>query len=223
MIGSRWRFPTQFPWLSMPQGRMGPPLRSFARCALLHHGTGRKRPTEYKDVVRCYRARQRAPLDPVIPTATSVPSGSELSRPGPAGALKSATLTAPARAGVQCAWVGAKKRASRSNKETGQKKMDPCRAVLTRKTPYKESAGSRAAGSAGAMGNWLALSVQRGAGEAGIDAAHERRWADRPPDQHRYDEPEDVGGPFPRDRCALRPSSVVAGHRPAAQSNGNVG
>ena len=67
-------------------------------------------PTEYKVAVRCYRARQRASLDLVIPTATSVRSCSELSRPGPAGALKSAALTAPARAGVQCAWVGAKKR-----------------------------------------------------------------------------------------------------------------
>ena len=51
-----------FPWLSMPKGRMGPPLRSFAADAydcIMVRVLG---PTEYKVVARLIRARKRAPL-----------------------------------------------------------------------------------------------------------------------------------------------------------------
>jgi hypothetical protein len=62
----------------------------------------------------------------VIPTAPSVPSCSKLSRYGLARAQYAArlrrrpTLTAPARAGFAILRVGAKKRDTRSNKETDQ-------------------------------------------------------------------------------------------------------
>ena len=90
----------------------------------------------------------------VIPTAASGPSCSKLSRCGLATAEHAArlarrpTLTAPARAGVSKARVGTKKRAFRSNKETGEKIKDapPWRSSLTKKAPYKEIAvGSSAA------------------------------------------------------------------------------
>jgi hypothetical protein len=72
------------------------------------------------------RPKANSPLI-VIPTTTSVPSCSELSRRGLETMEQEATterrpaLTAPARAGVQHMWVGAKKRNSMSNKETGMK------------------------------------------------------------------------------------------------------
>ena len=84
-------------------------------------------PTGYKVAARSDRARQRAPLDIVIPTITSVPPCSELSRCGLAmlelGERPGSrpTLTAPARDSVLELWVGTKKRAFRSNKETGMK------------------------------------------------------------------------------------------------------
>ena len=66
--------------------------------------------------------RQRAPLGRVIPTTTSVPPCSGLSRCGlqtterAARSERRPTLTAPARAGLQHVWVGTKKRDSKSNK-----------------------------------------------------------------------------------------------------------
>jgi len=73
--------------------------------------------------------RQRAPLGRVIPTTTSVPPCSGLSRLGletierrPAQS-DGLALTAPARVGFQHAWVGTKKRDSKSNKETEMKKV----------------------------------------------------------------------------------------------------
>ena len=74
--------------------------------------------------------RQRAPLGCVIPTPTSVPPCSGLSRRGletterAARAERRPTLTAPVRAGLQHLWVGAKKRDSKSNKETGMKEVE---------------------------------------------------------------------------------------------------
>ena len=74
--------------------------------------------------------RQRAPLGRVIPTTTSVPPCSGLSRRGletmerAASAERRPALTAPARAGFQHVWVGAKKRDSASNKETGMKEVE---------------------------------------------------------------------------------------------------
>ena len=66
----------------------------------------------------------------VIPTTTSVPPCSGLSRRGletmqhEATAERRPALTAPARAGVQHMWVGAKKRDSESNKETAMKEVE---------------------------------------------------------------------------------------------------
>ena len=91
---------------------------------------GSLRPTGYKVAARVPRARQRAPLGCVIPTTTSVPPCSGLSRRGletterVASVERRPTLTAPARAGLQHVWVGAKKRDSKSNKETGMKEVE---------------------------------------------------------------------------------------------------
>jgi hypothetical protein len=74
--------------------------------------------------------RQRAPLGRVIPTTTSVPPCSGLSRPGLETPERAArperrpSLTAPALADLQHVWVGAKKRDSKSNKETGMKEVE---------------------------------------------------------------------------------------------------
>src|SRR6266446_6013469 len=74
--------------------------------------------------------RQRAPLGRVIPTTTSVPPCSGQSRRGLETPERAArperrpTLTAPVRAGLQHVWVGAKKRDSKSNKETGMKEVE---------------------------------------------------------------------------------------------------
>jgi hypothetical protein len=143
-----------FPWLSMPKGRMGPPLRSFAADAydcIMVRVLG---PTEYKVVARLIRARKRAPPLIVIPIAPSVSSCSELSRYGLASSEYAArlarrpTLTAPARDDVSEPRVGTKKRTLRSNKETDERQQI-CRSVnsLTKKAPYKETAGG---------GTWVA-------------------------------------------------------------------
>ena len=87
-------------------------------------------PTGYKVAARIPRAQQRAPLGGVIPTTTSLPTCSGLSRRGleamkrEANAERRPALTVPARAGFQYPWVGAKKRDSKSNKETGIKKVN---------------------------------------------------------------------------------------------------
>ena len=66
----------------------------------------------------------------VVPTASSGPSCSKLSRCGLAKPEYAArlgrrpTLTAPARAGFAILRVGAKKRDSKSNKETGMKEVE---------------------------------------------------------------------------------------------------
>src|ERR1700682_2138557 len=121
--GSRWRSPGVFPWLSMPKGRMGPPLRSFAADAhdcIMVRVLG---PTEYKVVARLIRASKAGSPLIVIPTAPSLPSCSKLSRYGLASSEHAArlarrpTLTAPARDDVSEPRVGTKKRALRSNKE----------------------------------------------------------------------------------------------------------
>ena len=82
----------------------------------------------------------------VVPTTTSVPPCSELSRCGlerpeyAARLGRRPTLTAPARAGFAILRVGAKKRDSKSNKETDResKKERCCSEIrLTTKAPYK--------------------------------------------------------------------------------------
>ena len=85
--------------------------------------------TEYKVVVRSTIVPDsELPSDMSSPTIASVPPCSGLSRRGletterEALAERRPALTAPVRAGVQHVWVGTKKRASKSNKETGKKK-----------------------------------------------------------------------------------------------------
>ena len=47
-------------------------------------------------------------------------------------------MTAPVRAGLQYVWVGAKKRDSKSNKETGKKEVKNAgNKCLTSRVPYK--------------------------------------------------------------------------------------
>jgi hypothetical protein len=53
------------------------------------------------------------------------------------------TLTAPARDRVWDLWVGTKKRASGSNKETDKEKEECLRRRLTRKAPYKQQVEER--------------------------------------------------------------------------------
>ena len=66
----------------------------------------------------------------VIPTTTSVSACSRPSRYGleamerRVGPERRPTLTAPARADLRILWVGTKRRASRSNKETGDRKEE---------------------------------------------------------------------------------------------------
>ena len=89
---------------------------------------GSLRPTGYKVAAQVV-PRQRAPLGRVIPTTTSVPPCSGLSRCGlqtmvrEAMAERRPILTAPARGGIRHVWVGAKKRAAKPNKETGMKEV----------------------------------------------------------------------------------------------------
>src|SRR6267142_241923 len=72
------------------------------------------------------RPRAGSPLI-VVPTTTSMPPCSGLSRRGletmehEAAAERRPALTAPAHVGVQHMWVRTKKRDSKSNRETGMK------------------------------------------------------------------------------------------------------
>ena len=118
-----------FPWLSMPKGRMGPPLRSFAADAydcIMVRVLG---PTEYKVVARLIAPERGLPSDrhpdrtkrAVVLEAVKVwPGNGGACRKG---LVRRPTLTAPARDDVSEPRVGTKKRALRSNKETdeGQK------------------------------------------------------------------------------------------------------
>src|SRR5260221_1987760 len=127
-----------------PNGRMGPPLRSFAADAhdcIMVRVLG---PTGYKVVARLNRAPKAGSPLIVIATALSVPSCSKPSRYGLARAKHAARLvrrpilTASARIDLSDARVGMKKRTLRSNQETDQGKR--CAALansLTKKAPYK--------------------------------------------------------------------------------------
>src|SRR6266446_3561368 len=127
-----------------PNGRMGPPLRSFAADAhdcIMVRVLG---PTGYKVVARLNRAPKAGSPLIVIATALSVPSCSKPSRYGLARAKHAARLvrrpilTASARIDLGDARVGMKKRTLRSNQETDEGKR--CAALansLTKKAPYK--------------------------------------------------------------------------------------
>ena len=90
-----------------------------------------------------------------------------------------------------------------------------------RKPPGKEGAGCVAPGSAGAMGIWLAPSVQHRRCSAGRAAA----------DEHRHPFPAQTGiksglvqgvaRRLPYPRRVIGPSAVVAGLEPAARSVGS--
>src|SRR4029453_11021967 len=127
-----------------PNGRMGPPLRSFAADAhdcIMVRVLG---PTGYKVVARLNRAPKAGSPLIVIATALSVPSCSKPSRYGLARGKHAARLvrrpilTASARIDLSDARVGMKKRTLRSNQETDEGKR--CAALansLTKKAPYK--------------------------------------------------------------------------------------
>ena len=111
-----------------PNGRMGPPLRSFAADAhdcIMVRVLG---PTGYKVVARLNRAPKAGSPLIVIATALSVPSCSKPSRYGLARAKHAARLvrrpilTASARIDLSDARVGMKKRTLRSNQETDEGK-----------------------------------------------------------------------------------------------------
>src|ERR1700730_1077951 len=119
------------PMAAMPAGLKNGSTASELRrrCACVHHGSGHCDPPVTRLRREFLVPRQRAPLGRVIPTTTSVPPCSGLSRRGLETPERAArperrpALTAPARAGLQHVWVGAKKRDSKSNKETGMKEV----------------------------------------------------------------------------------------------------
>src|SRR3989475_6282834 len=127
-----------------PNGRMGPPLRSFAADAhdcIMVRVLG---PTGYKVVARLNRVPKAGSPLIVIATALSLPSCSKPSRYGLARAKHAARLvrrpilTASARIDLSHARVRLHKRTLRSNQETDEGKR--CAALansLTKKAPYK--------------------------------------------------------------------------------------
>src|SRR5271169_1558689 len=138
------------PMAAMPALRMGPPPRSFAADA---HACIMVRVTTTHRIQGCG-------ANPRAPTASSPRTchpdhnqraavlGSVKARPETteraARAQRRPTLTAPARAGLQHVWVGAKKRDSKSNKETGMKEVENARKNrLTSRASYKPDAGNR--------------------------------------------------------------------------------
>ena len=88
---------------------------------------GSLRPTGYKVAARTPRAPTASSPRTCHPdhnqrAAVLVAVKAGLTERG-AGPERRPTLTAPARAGLQHVWVGAKKRDSKSNKETGMKEV----------------------------------------------------------------------------------------------------
>jgi hypothetical protein len=108
-----------------PNGRMGPPLRSFAADAhdcIMVRVLG---PTGYKVVARLNRAPKAGSPLIVIATALSVPSCSKPSRYGLARAKHAARLVRRpilTASDLSDARVGMKKRTLRSNQETDEGK-----------------------------------------------------------------------------------------------------
>ena len=97
------------------------PLRSFATDAQDCIMVRVSRPTAYKVAVRLIsRCERRAPhKSSSRPADSAIVLGAVKDKPSRARDSR-ASLTAPARDGRRELWVGAKKRASRSNKETAQ-------------------------------------------------------------------------------------------------------
>ena len=92
--------------------------------------SGRYGPTGYKVAARVSSCPIVSSPRTRHPDTTSMPPCSGLSRRGletmerEASAERRPALTAPARGGFQHVWVGAKKRGSKSNKETGMKEVE---------------------------------------------------------------------------------------------------
>ena len=90
---------------------------------------GSLRPTEYKVAAQVPRAPTASSPRTCHPdhNKRAAVLGAVKARPGnterAARPERRPTLTAPARAGLQHVWVGAKKRDSKSNKETGMKEV----------------------------------------------------------------------------------------------------
>ena len=113
-----------------PVSRMGPPPRSFAADA---HDCIMVRSLRTYRIQGCgamIRARwQSSPLI-IVPTTTSVAAvlGPVKARPGNDGACgqgkATANLDRPCARRPQHVWVGAKKRDSKSNKETGMEEVE---------------------------------------------------------------------------------------------------
>src|SRR4029453_16919128 len=144
------------PMAAMPALRMGPPPRSFAadahacimvRVTATHRiqGCGASSSCPDSELPSDVSSRpQPAGRRPSGPPTTRVPPCSGLSRRGlettehAARAERRPALTAPARAGLQHVWVGAKKRDSKSNKENGKKEVKNAgNKCLTSSVPYK--------------------------------------------------------------------------------------
>jgi hypothetical protein len=113
-----------------PVSRMGPPPRSFAADAhdcIMVRSLRTYRIQGCGAIIPCPMAS--SPLI-VVPTTTSVPPCSGLSRRGletterAAKPGATADLDSPCARRPQHVWVGAKKRDSKSNKETGMKEVE---------------------------------------------------------------------------------------------------
>jgi hypothetical protein len=125
--GSRWRGPDVFPWLLCRSVEWVRRFGVRCRCAWLHHGSG---PWTHR-IQGCGaidpRPKAGSPLI-VIPTAPSVPSCSAPSRCGLAKGGVCRKVGATPNPDSACArrreraWVGTKKQALGSNKETDEGK-----------------------------------------------------------------------------------------------------
>jgi hypothetical protein len=157
------------------------------RCACMHHGSGHCDPPDTRLWRESLVPRQRAPLGRVIPTTTSVPACSGLSRRGletterEASAERRPTLTAPARAGFQHMWVGTKKRDSKSNKETGDEERGECREIaldfkgLIQGVAWKRRRGGEPSAAASLDGPCARCPAQRAGRDEGTASWHEQR------------------------------------------------
>src|SRR5271169_2601012 len=118
------------PMAAMPALRMGPPPRSFAADA---HACIMVWVTTTHRIQGC--GAEPSCRDSELPSNTSsrphracrrarVYQGAAWKRRSVWRVERRPTLTAPARAGLQHVWVGAKKRDFKSNKETGMKEVE---------------------------------------------------------------------------------------------------
>ena len=125
----RWGHPKQAMVLK-PVSRMGPPPRRFAADAHDYIMVRSLRTYRIQGCGAMIRARWQAPLRSSSRPQPAWPPCSGLSRRGletterAARAERRPTLTAPVRVDLNTCWVGAKKRDSKLNKETGMKEVE---------------------------------------------------------------------------------------------------